>query len=470
MNDPSVRSLAIVGGGISGLSAAYRVKQLRPSVRVTIYDTRPRLGGVIDTSCRDGFLVERSADMFTTREPWALDLCEDIGLSDELIGTNPQFRRAFVIFRGRLVPVPAGFTLMSPARIWPILRTPLLSWAGKIRLASEYFRGRKQDDADESLADFAVRRFGREAYQRLIQPLIGGIYTADPHKLSMNATMSQFVEMEREHGSLIRGMRAQGKNSTASGTSGARYGMFVAPRNGLRQLVERLQQKLADTTIRTATEVQKLTYADDQWQVAGEGFCDKFDAVVVAAPSFAAGRLLSGNDESLGSQLKAIPYASAALVVVAFKREQIAHQLNGFGFVAPQIEQRKILAGSFSSVKFAGRAPDAHVLIRVFVGGAMQGELVELEDKPLQQLVVSELRQLLTITGEPMWIELNRWRKTMPQYHVGHLERVAQIEKLAARLPRLALAGNAYRGVGIPFCVRSGTVAAESVLDAGQGS
>ena len=465
MSEKPPRSVAVIGLGISGLSAAYRLQQLRPELDLRLYDSRERLGGVIDTVQREGFLVERSADMFTTREPWALELCEQLGMSDELIGTNSEFRRAFVIQRGKLIEVPPGFTLMSPAKIWPVIKTPLLSWSGKLRMASEYFRGGKQDDADESLQSFAVRRFGQQAFERLIQPLIGGIYTADPEKLSMAATMAQFVEMEREHGSLIRGMRAKAARESSNGeSSGARYGMFVSPKHGLSQLVQRLEQELSKATIKTGCSIQSLVRNEEGWQVCGEGFSDQVDALVLAIPSFVAAGLLKDTDGSLASQLKEIPYASAALLALAYERRQIAHPLDGFGFVAPQIENRRILAGSFSSVKFSGRAPDDQVLIRVFVGGALQGELVDLDDAQLEELVVGELGELLSIQGQPQWIDISRWRNAMPQYHVGHLDRVAAIERRVDEYHNLALAGNAYRGVGIPFCVHSGFQAAESLV------
>ena len=243
------RRVAIIGGGISGLAAAHRISELDPAAQITLFEATGRLGGVLHTVRRDGWLIERSADMFTTREPWALDLCRRIGIADELIETDARFRRAFVVRRGKLIPVPEGFTLMSPAKIWPILTTPILSPLGKLRLAWEYFTAARGDEADESLQSFVVRRFGREAFERLIQPLIGGIYTADPAKLSMQATLPQFVELERKFGSLIRGMRSRGSGfgvrasgaDKASGrrqppgdvassipASGARYGQFLA--------------------------------------------------------------------------------------------------------------------------------------------------------------------------------------------------------------------------------------------------
>jgi protoporphyrinogen/coproporphyrinogen III oxidase len=233
----SSRRIAVIGGGISGLAAAHRLVELQPAAKVTLFESSHRLGGVLETIRRDGYLIERSADMFTTKEPWALDLCRRVGLEDQLLNTNEAFRRAFVVHRGQLVQAPEGFTLMSPARMLPVLKTPLLSWRGKARLAWERFLPPRRDESDESLHDFAVRRLGREVYDRLVQPLIGGIYTADPTKLSMQAAMPEFVAMEREFGNLTRGIREKATKTNREGT-GARYGMFLGLRDGMGSLVD----------------------------------------------------------------------------------------------------------------------------------------------------------------------------------------------------------------------------------------
>lgn len=459
--------VAVIGGGISGLAAAHRLRELAPEVQVTLFEGSDRLGGVLGTERRDGFLIERSADMFTTREPWALRLCERLGIADQLITTNSQQRRAFVVSQGWLVDVPEGFTLMSPAKPSAILSTPLLTWRGKLRLASEYFVRRRRDLSDESLASFATRRFGREAFERLIQPLIGGIYTADPTRLSLAATLPQFLEMEREHGSVIRATRKQQKAAGAQEkTSGARYGMFVAPREGMQTLVDALAGRLPPESVRLDATVQRLSaQLDGSWLVhSSSGVPETFDAVILATKAPVAGRLLMATSPTLATDLQHLPYAGAAVVVLGVCREQISHPLNGFGFVVPAVENRRILAGSFSSVKFAGRAPEGYVLLRVFVGGALQPELLRLDDDAIQQLVREELRELIGFTGEPLFSQVQRWTGAMPQYHVGHLQLIDTIERHASALPNFALAGNAYRGVGIPFCIRSGELAAESIV------
>jgi len=431
-----------------------------------LFETSDRLGGVLQTERRDGYLIERSADMFTTREPWALDLCRRVGIESELIETNKQHRRAFVVHKGKLVPVPEGFTLMSPAKVWPILKTPLLSPFGKLRLAWEYFTPKKKDDADESLESFVTRRFGREAFDRLIQPLIGGIYTADPSLLSMQATLPQFIEMERKAGSLIAGVRGQGTGVRSQG-SGARYGMFLAPRDGMQRLVDAVAAKLPPGVVRLNTRVERVSKVASglSWQVDfASGAPQEFDALVLAASAPATGKLLEGTDAELAQLVQSIPQAGCNVAILGYRREEIAHPLDGFGFVVPTVENRRIIAGSFASVKYPGRAPDGKVLLRVFIGGALQPELLSLSDEETARIVQQELKELLGVIGEPEFCDVAHWHGAMPQYHVGHLEKVRQIEERVARIPRLAIAGNSYRGVGVPFCIHEGERAAESIL------
>lgn len=459
--------VAILGGGVSGLAAALRLGELRPDVQITLMESTGRVGGILETIRRDGYLVERSADMFTTREPWALDLCKRLGIENELVETNAKFRRAFVVRKGKLIPVPEGFTLMSPAKIWPIATTPLLSPFGKLRLAGEVLVRRKRSASDESLESFVVRRFGREAFDRLVQPLIGGIYTADPSKLSMQATMPQFLQLEEQFGSLIRGMRTQQNEKKKNTGSGARYGLFVAPRGGMGRLPEAIASRLPPGTIRYNTTVSRLTHDTIQggWQVYCNGSeqPEQFDAVIMATPGPVMTQLLSPAMPKLGSLLEKCEHAGCSVAVLGVRRDQIAHPLDGFGFVVPAIERRRILAGSFTSMKFDGRAPDGSVLLRVFVGGALQPALAKLPDDEIQKIVLEELDALIGLKGKPQFFDVVRWLRAMPQYHVGHVDRVAELKRVADIIPDLALAGNTLEGVGVPFCVHTGELAAEKI-------
>jgi oxygen-dependent protoporphyrinogen oxidase len=472
MNESEIHRprVAVIGGGIAGPAAAHRVVELAPQAAVTLFEAGPRLGGSLFTERRDGFLIEHGADSFITNLPFAVDLCRRVGLSDELIPTSAAGRRAFVVRRGRLQAVPEGFALMAPARIWPVIKTPILSPLGKMRLAWEYFVPRRAaDNGDESLGSFVRRRLGREVFDRLVQPLVAGIYTADPERLSLAATLPRFIEMERKHGSLIRGALSERSSNDAGAAqaSGARYSLFMTPRDGLSSLVAAVAARLPAGTVRLNTRVTQLERCDTTWRVttAADPNVLDFDAVVLAIPASAAARLLNDIDVPLSAELSAIPYASTAVVSLAYDRRQIAHPLDGFGFVVPAIEGRRILSASFSSQKFPGRAPAEKVLLRIFIGGACQPEYLERSDEELQQLAAEEIAELLGASGQPRFATVARWPQSMPQYHLGHLDRVAKIESRLSETPNLALAGNAFRGVGIPQVVQSGEAAAERIVE-----
>jgi oxygen-dependent protoporphyrinogen oxidase len=462
--------VAVIGGGVAGLAAAHTLSESAPDVDITVFEAASRAGGIVNSITRDGYLIERSADSFITQPPHALDLCRRLGLANELIPTASSGRRALVLHRGELVPVPEGFVIMSPTQLGPFVRSPLLSSGGKLRVLEEpLVPPRSVHLLDESVADFARRRFGREAYERLIQPLVGGIYTGDPQRLSMAATMPRFWDAERVHGSVLRAARAAGgdwSSGTNAQTSGARYGLFLSLRRGMNVLTDALAEALPAGSLKLGHRVVNLEQNQRGWSVecmtTSGPTAQAFDAVIVATPAKAAASILSGR---LAETLQAIESAGASVVCLGYRREQVAHPLDAFGFVVPQIEGRHILAGSFLSTKFADRSPYNCILLRVFVGGALQPELVDLSDDELLQIVYRELHGLLGASGTPQVVDVARWHDAMPQYHVGHLQRIERIEQLVAELPGLALAGNAYRGVGIAQCVQSGEEAAGRVLD-----
>jgi len=435
---------------------------------VVVLEARDRIGGAIWTDRRDGFLLEGGADSFITNKPWAVDLCRELGLGDSLIGTDDRNRRSFVVKGGKLLPVPEGFVLMAPGRLGPLLASPILSARGKLRVLMDLVIPRKSDDSDESLAAFVRRRLGREALDRLVQPLVGGIYTADPADLSLRATLPQFPAMEREHGSLIRAARRQARSAERS-ASGARYGLFASLAGGMDSLPNALAASLPPRTIRTNAAVRRIGRSDPSqpWRLELlDGPPIEAGTVILTTEAHASARLLDGVDPELALQLRSIPYASSAIVTVAYRRDRVAHPLDGFGAVVPAIEGRSILAVSFLSVKFPSRAPAGTALMRAFVGGATQPALFNLDDAELKTLVRAELADLLGASGEPLLIEVARHPRAMPQYTLGHLDRVAAIRQRAERHPGLILAGNAFHGVGIPDCVRSGQDAAEATLRA----
>lgn len=463
----------IVGGGLAGLAAAEHV--LRGAAghdappAVTVVEPTGRAGGVIDSVHRDGWVVERSADSFLAARPEGLELVERLGITDELIGIEPRVRRAMILHRGRLIPVPAGFRLLAPGRIRSLLATPLLSWRGKLRLLVEPFVPRGSE-ADESLEHFAVRRLGREAFERLVQPLVSGIWTADPARLSMAAACPDFLAMERNSGSLFAGeiarLRAAPRGQEAVG---ARYGQFVSLASGMETLPRRLADFVREAGGRfvqaRATSIRRDD--DGRWHVELAGQPPLAgDALILAVPAPAAAALLAAFDPALSAALAEIEYAGSAVVSLGYARGDIAHPLDAAGIVVPRCEGRGILAVSFLSSKFPGRAPEGHALIRVFVGGALDPEAATLEDDALLARVRRETADVLGISAAPRLVQIDRWHAAMPQYHLGHVARVGEIRARAAALPKLSLAGAAYEGVGIPQVIASGQQAARDVTRA----
>jgi len=454
--------VVIIGGGISGLAAAHRLSE--ENIRVTLLEASPRLGGTIQTEHRDGFLLERGPDSFISEKPQALALAKRLGLESRLVQTNEQFRRSFIVRDGRLRAVPEGFQLLAPSRLWPFITSDIFSVAGKARMAADLLLPRKRTNGanDESLASFVRRRLGVEALDRMAQPMIGGIYTADPETLSLRATLPRFLDMEREHRSLILAMLRQGR-SQKIGTSGARYSLFLSFDQGMQVLVDALSQIKAD--IRLNTRAVSLQRDGSGWTIGtSDGEQLRADAICLAVPAYIAADLLHDVHERLAEKLKQIKYASTATINFAYRRAAIAHPLNGFGFVVPFVEKKSLIACTLSSVKFSGRAPEGHVLLRAFAGGALQPDIFALDEGDLRVRVEANLRELLGIGEDPLFVEVAKWKNSMPQYEVGHLDRVNEIEQLTSELPGLTLAGNAYRGAGIPDCIRSGEAAAEMLM------
>jgi len=463
--------LVVVGGGITGLAAAHHALELarerRIALELTLVEARERLGGTIATERAGGFLIEAGPDSFLSEKPWALALCRRLGLEDRLARTDDRYRKVFVWHAGRLHPLPDGWELLAPTRLAPFLSSRLFSWPGKLRMAFDLVLPRGIAD-DESLGAFVRRRLGREALERVAQPLVAGIYTADPDDLSLTATMPRFAELEKQERSIILGLRRARRRARETGVSGARWSLFVTLKEGMEDLVAALATRLQPGTVLLKQRVAAVERRGDRWRVAtAEGADLDADRVIVATESHAAARMLRYVDPTLATLLAEIPYASSATVTLGYRRADVAHPLDGFGFVVPHAQKRALLACTFSSVKYAGRAPEGDVLLRAFVGGALNEAVLELDDAPLVMRARAELREALGITAAPALARVFRWPKAMPQYHVGHLARVETIERRAGALPGLDLAGGAYRGVGIADCVRSGEAAAERALGAG---
>ena len=462
-----MKRVIIIGGGIAGLAAAHRVSELAEenslALQVTLLEASNRLGGAIATEHVGDFLVEAGPDSFITEKPWALRLCERIGLFSRLVSTQSAYQKISIVHGGKLVELPQGFLLLAPTRVWPFIQSPLFSWPGKLRMALELLQPRGETE-DESLGAFVRRRFGSEALERVAQPLVGGIYAADPDKLSLTATMPRFKEMERQKRSVIYALwsaqRERAKNRQAG--SGARWSLFVTLSGGMQELVDAIAQRLCEGVVRLNAPATDLNRnADNTWRVTvGGKEIIQADAVILAAPAYHAGQLLESIAANATADLKNISYASTATVSLAYRTEDFPHAPDSFGFVVPAVEKRKIMACTFSSLKYPGRAPQGHILLRAFVGGSLQPELFNDDDRTMEKNVREELSTLLGVTAQPRLARVWRHPNSMPQYHVGHEARVKRIETALQQFPSLTLAGSAYHGVGISDCVRTGEEAA----------
>jgi oxygen-dependent protoporphyrinogen oxidase len=443
--------VAIVGGGIAGLAAARRLEQLSPEAGVVLLEREPILGGKIVTERTAGFVIEAGPDSFLSRKERGPGLCEELGLGGELVGRRPESPRTYVRRHGALHPLPAGLTGMIPTDLDALADGTLLSPEGRERFAA---------DGDESIASFVSRRLGREAYETLVEPLLTGIYAGDGELLSLQATFPGLRALELEHGSLIRGLLAQASPPAAG------LAPFVSLRRGMDELVTAIAERLQSTAVRTGVAVGSIERAGRGYAVVVGGVARlEVDAVVVAAPAFAAAELLASVDPDLAAAHAEIPYASSALVSLAYALTDVPHPLDGYGYVVPRAEGSDVIACTWTSSKWEGRAPEGSALIRVYAGRFGGRDVSAEPEDELVALAREEVR-LLGITAEPQLTRVHRWPRSMPQYVLGHLDRVERIESALEEHPGLAVAGAAYRGVGIPDCIRSGEEAAEAVVRA----
>lgn len=457
-----MKRIAIIGGGISGLAAAFYLERLRregAQVEYVLFEASSRLGGVIRTDRVNDCVIEAGPDSFLTAKPWAAELARDAGIGDQLLPSNDRKRKTFILDRGNLVPLPEGLQMMVPTRIWPMLVTPLLSFNTKLKMLAELMAPPPPLAAgtDESVSSFVARHFGSEVVEKLAQPLLAGIYGGDPGQLSARASLPRLVALESGHRSLVRGTL----RSLAAREGSEPASLFTSFRGGMQQLVDAVAAKIDSRFFRLNAEVTSLSPVDHGWTVSTSGTEERFDQVIVAAPSYIASRLLTF-DPALSSLLAGISYNSTVTVALGYSCDKLRRCTtlpSGFGFLVPAREGKKIIACTFVHNKFDSRVGDDSVLFRAFMTGSPQKSEAELIAS-----VESEVASILKIKAPTECARAYRWDRAMPQYAVGHLDTVAKIEAGTSRHKGLQLIGNAYRGLGIPDCVREGKLAAERVL------
>ncbi len=470
------RTVAIVGGGISGLATALALQEQAAAAGIpivcTILEAGSTWGGKIVTHRIGDLVTEAGPDSFLSSKPAGLQLVEKLGLADQLINTNETGKKAFVYTGGRLCELPEGLVVITPGQIGPFLRSGLLSVAGLARMGLDLVLSANRMDGDESVASFFRRRFGRQAFERMMEPLMAGIYAGDAEQMSLKATFPRFIELERQHGSVIRGMMAARESGRADRQWSAKRTMFVSLKNGLESLVTALAARVSSLGVgmRSGAVVEALRVRSHQlgkWTydvILQGGAALSVESLVLATPAFASAELLRPLTPIASGLLETIPYASTATIAMAYPASVIGGAVQGFGFVVPRIEQRDLIAATWTSLKWPHRAPGDQLMVRCYVGGVGRERILELDDQALVAKVKEELRAICGVTAEPTYVEINRWMKAMPQYLLGHLDRLEQIEAALSRYGGLVLTGAAYRGVGIPDCIRDGALAAERIM------
>ncbi|HZT75908.1 MAG TPA: protoporphyrinogen oxidase [Vicinamibacterales bacterium] len=458
-------NVAIVGGGISGLAAAWELTARR--IPFVLYERAPRLGGVIVTDTVDGYTIDAGPDALLTQKPAALALCRELGLAERL---QPQSsRRTFVVRRQKLREMPEASVFGIPSRWTPFATTTAFSWHGKLRMAAEVLMPSRANGHDESIASFIGRRFGREAVAYMAEPLLAGIHGGDPEQLSMRAAFPRFMELEAKYRSVIAGLRfarvtAQGSTS-AGGRASAAPSPFVALPDGMRELTAALAAALPADALHVGVGVDAIDRRGGEYRLRlTDGTTSTVSRVIVATPPRVATRLLATLDERLGDRSARLSATSSAVTIaLGYRRGAIAHPLDGTGFVVPRREQFSIRAASWVSSKWSGRAPADRVLLRAYVGGASDPSAIEKSDDALILATIRDLARLMRITGEPEMARVYRWRDATPQLHVGHLEKMAALDRELDGFPGLAVTASGFRGTGIADCVSDARLQARNV-------
>jgi oxygen-dependent protoporphyrinogen oxidase len=476
-----LKRIAIIGGGIAGLSAAWTLEKARRAnsgntkpVEYHLYEAADRLGGVISSEVIDGCVAEGGPDSFLTEKPAAAALCRELGIDDQLLPSNDTERKTYIVVKNRLIPLPDGLMFMVPTKLIPTAFTRLFSWSTKLRMAREFLLPPDPAIEDESVADMTRRHFGQETVDRLVSPLLSGVYGGDASQLSVRAVLPRMVTMERDHRSLTRAMLAARKKAPKPnrGPAPARS-LFTTLRGGMKLMVDGIAAELVPESIHLSTPVLALRQsnemhesAESRWTLETAEGKEPFDGIILALPAWAAADLLRPVAHVMSGLLAEIPYSSSITVTMGFESSDLRNLPPGFGFLVPPTEKRNMLACTFVDRKFAGRTPPDKGVLRCFLGGSGNEHLLDQSDARLTEIVLQELLEIHGMRAEPNFVRITRSRRAMAQYGVGHLERLRSIRETIAQFPALALAGNAYEGIGVPDCIRTGAQAAESVLQA----
>ncbi|MGA7521363.1 MAG: protoporphyrinogen oxidase [Acidobacteriaceae bacterium] len=472
-NSNSPQRIAILGGGIAGLSAAWTLEKARRAgapIAYSLYEASGRLGGVIRSEIVDGCVVEGGPDSFLSEKPAAAALCRELGIADQLLPSNDRQRKTYILVRNRLIPLPDGLMFMVPTKLVPTLLTPLFSWSTKLHMAREFLFPPAPATEDESVAAMTRRHFGQETVDRLVSPLLSGVYGGNADQLSVRAVLPRMVTMEQKHRSLSRAMLAARKTAAPPRpTSGDRRSgprsLFTTLRDGMSQMTDRIAAELAAGSVHLSSPVETIARQNNSWLVETAFGRERYDALILALPAWTAGGLLRPVHTALGEALQGVPYSSSITVTAGYNRDDLHSLPPGFGYLVPASEGRRMLACTFVHAKFANRTPADKGVLRCFLGGSGNEALLDQTDEQLTAIVEKELSEVLGLRAKPNFIRIARWRQSMAQYGVGHLERMQRVREAIATLPGLALAGNAYEGIGVPDCIRTGQQAAESVLN-----
>lgn len=457
-----MKKIAIVGAGISALACAVNLKE--KGLDFILFEKEDKVGGKLFTEKIGDLTIEGGPDSYLPEKPWSVQLIKKVGLEKEMLCSNDEHKGTFISFGGRLHVLPEGVMLMVPTMIMPLAKSSLISWPGKIRMGMELFVPPRKDRKDESLAEFVTRRLGRECLEKIAEPLVAGIHTSNPDNMSVLAIFPRFIDMERKSGSLIKGMIDAMRRMPHPNPSAPKMTYFMSLREGMQELVRGCISYIGEERVKTGTAVISVMKKEGGYRLMfGDGSTGDFDAVVLATPSYVTQDILKSTDEGLSQMLSAIAWSSSATVSIAFRKEDIKNPLRGFGFIVPRIENRRINACTWSSIKWSHRAPDDTLLIRSFVGGGHHEELVSLGDRELLDTVLEELMDIVGITAKPVFSKVYRWFKGMPKYTVGHLERIAALDEKLKTHRGLFLIGCSYRGIGIGDCVKSGFEAAAAI-------